>query len=118
MIFKPLPANTRACQVSDLLRGGDVFDDWTLISLCHVTDSCGALLHKNLYFFVANHISNWMYPIAVAVYDFEAENPDEITLRAGDKIEVVEKDPCGWCTGTVLRTGAHGLFPANYVQEQ
>jgi hypothetical protein len=88
-----------------------------LIILSDVTEPYSALLHKNLYFFVANHISNWLYPVAVAVYDYEAMEENELTLREGDYLEVVEKDPSGWWNGTSLHTGASGLFPGNYVQE-
>jgi hypothetical protein len=48
------------------------------------------------------------------VDDFEARGVDELTLRRGDKIEVVELDEGfgdGWYLGKHVGTGKTGLFP-------
>ncbi|KAI7852598.1 hypothetical protein BDC45DRAFT_607176 [Circinella umbellata] len=52
--------------------------------------------------------------IVTAIYNFDAVNADELTLREGDKIIVIRKDDSGWWEGTV--NGQSGVFPANYVQ--
>ncbi|KAK0524738.1 hypothetical protein OC842_005738 [Tilletia horrida] len=52
-----------------------------------------------------------------ALHDFEAEQPDEISFKAGEKIVVVEKDDefsDGWYTGT-NEAGSTGLFPFAYT---
>ena len=38
-----------------------------------------------------------------ALYNFEAENPDEVSFRVGERVLVVEKDEAygdGWYQGT------------------
>ncbi|EST05343.1 Pleckstrin [Kalmanozyma brasiliensis GHG001] len=52
-----------------------------------------------------------------ALHDFEAENPDEVSFKAGECIIVVEKDDeygDGWWQGT-NENGHTGLFPFTYT---
>ncbi|KAJ1026941.1 hypothetical protein NDA16_002234 [Ustilago loliicola] len=52
-----------------------------------------------------------------ALHDFEAENPDEVSFKAGECILVVEKDDefgDGWWQGT-NQSGHTGLFPFTYT---
>ncbi|KAL9934762.1 hypothetical protein V8E36_006537 [Tilletia maclaganii] len=52
-----------------------------------------------------------------ALHDFEAEQQDEVSFKAGEKIIVVEKDDefsDGWYTGT-NEAGKTGLFPFAYT---
>lgn len=52
-----------------------------------------------------------------ALYNFDAENPDEVSFRMGERIRVVEKDDAygdGWYQGTNER-GETGLFPFSYT---
>lgn len=52
-----------------------------------------------------------------ALHDFDAENPDEVSFKAGETIIVVEKDDAygdGWWQGTNPR-GETGLFPFSYT---
>ncbi|CDS01777.1 related to BOI1-BEM1 protein-binding protein [Sporisorium scitamineum] len=52
-----------------------------------------------------------------ALHDFEAENPDEVSFKAGECILVVEKDDeygDGWWQGT-NESGHTGLFPFTYT---
>uniref|UniRef100_A0A5S6QVR9 SH3 domain-containing protein n=1 Tax=Trichuris muris TaxID=70415 RepID=A0A5S6QVR9_TRIMR len=51
-----------------------------------------------------------------AVYDYMPENPDELELKRGDIVYVVESYDDGWFIGTSLRTGRFGMFPGNYVK--
>jgi myosin-1 len=50
-----------------------------------------------------------------ALYDYEAQDADELTLSAGDIVTVSRKDPSGWWQGRL--NGKVGLFPGNYVEE-
>lgn len=50
----------------------------------------------------------------VAIYDFEASNPEELHLKEGDIVTVIKKDDSGWWEGSL--NGKVGIFPANYVQ--
>lgn len=50
-----------------------------------------------------------------ALYDYEASQNDELTLRAGDNISIYEKLGDGWWEGELH--GVRGIFPSTYVQE-
>ncbi|KAK7111251.1 hypothetical protein V1264_010918 [Littorina saxatilis] len=52
-----------------------------------------------------------------AVYAYRPQNEDELELREGDEIFVMEKCDDGWYVGTSNRTGSFGTFPGNYVQK-
>ena len=52
-----------------------------------------------------------------ALHDFIPENPDEVPFKAGERIEVIEKDDLyqdGWWQGRNL-IGKVGLFPQGYT---
>ena len=51
---------------------------------------------------------------AVALYDYEADDEDEISFKEGDVIEVTEVDG-EWTTGK-LADGSEGMFPSNYIK--
>eukprot|EP01135_Chromosphaera_perkinsii_P001858 Nk52_evm7s212 gene=Nk52_evmTU7s212 len=53
-------------------------------------------------------------PQCRALYDYDAQDTDELTIRAGDIITLVNKDNEGWWQGKLR--GKSGLFPANYVE--
>ncbi|XP_076010282.1 vinexin isoform X3 [Genypterus blacodes] len=50
-----------------------------------------------------------------AVYNYKPQNSDELELREGDIVQVMEKCDDGWFVGTSDRTLAFGTFPGNYV---
>lgn len=50
-----------------------------------------------------------------ALYDYEAQDTDEVSFTEGDLIFEVESIDAGWMTGRVERTGQTGMLPANYV---
>lgn len=50
----------------------------------------------------------------MALYDFQAVEPTDLDLRAGDRILVTESIN-EWWKGTC--NGRSGIFPANYVQK-
>ncbi|XP_013187056.1 LIM and SH3 domain protein Lasp isoform X2 [Amyelois transitella] len=62
-----------------------------------------------------NHQSNQQV-VFVAMYDYEANDSDEVSFREGDYISNVTAIDEGWMTGQVLRTGHTGMLPANYVE--
>ncbi|XP_006820429.1 uncharacterized protein LOC100371220 [Saccoglossus kowalevskii] len=53
-------------------------------------------------------------PTAVAVYDYQAADEDEISFDPDDIITNIEQIDAGWWRGTCH--GKNGLFPANYVE--
>lgn len=52
-------------------------------------------------------------PSAVAEYDYDAAESNELTFREGDVIENIDKVDSDWWLGTFK--GERKLFPANYV---
>ncbi|XP_014892706.1 vinexin isoform X4 [Poecilia latipinna] len=50
-----------------------------------------------------------------AVYNYKPQNADELELREGDIVQVIEKCDDGWFVGTSERTHTFGTFPGNYV---
>lgn len=56
-----------------------------------------------------------------ALYDYDAQEDEELTLQCGDKIFVLSKDPAisgnkGWWLGKI--GSKVGIFPANYVSSE
>ncbi|OAL47331.1 polarized growth protein Boi2 [Pyrenochaeta sp. DS3sAY3a] len=55
----------------------------------------------------------------VVVHEFLARSPDELSLRRGDRIELIERDDDfgdGWFLGKNTETGENGLFPEVYTR--
>ncbi|XP_077506556.1 uncharacterized protein LOC144115866 isoform X7 [Amblyomma americanum] len=56
-------------------------------------------------------------PISYRVlYSYRPQHEDELELREGDTVLVMEKCDDGWYLGSSLRTGLFGTFPGNYVE--
>lgn len=53
-----------------------------------------------------------------ALYDYEAQDEDEIGFLEGDRFIDCESLDAGWMVGTVARTGVRGMLPANYVERE
>ncbi|XP_073434803.1 sorbin and SH3 domain-containing protein 2 isoform X3 [Dendrobates tinctorius] len=53
-----------------------------------------------------------------SLYNYTPRNEDELELREGDVIDVMEKCDDGWFVGTSRRTKFFGTFPGNYVKRQ
>ena len=52
----------------------------------------------------------------VAMYDYDAQDDDEVGFMENDRIINCEVIDEGWVMGTVQRTGQKGMIPANYVE--
>ncbi|KAG4304119.1 hypothetical protein PORY_002483 [Pneumocystis oryctolagi] len=52
---------------------------------------------------------------AEALYDYEGEDEDDLSLKTGDKINVLEYVNEDWWRGTC--NGKEGIFPANHVKK-
>ena len=53
-----------------------------------------------------------------ALDDFDARSNDELSLRKGDELELLERDDDfgdGWYYGKHLRNGKTGLFPEGWI---
>ncbi|XP_028137591.1 LIM and SH3 domain protein F42H10.3 isoform X2 [Diabrotica virgifera virgifera] len=63
-----------------------------------------------------NHNYGSLGRVYRAMYDYEAQDIDEVSFQDGDLIVNVQSIDGGWMTGEVQRTGQVGMLPANYVQ--
>lgn len=52
-----------------------------------------------------------------ALYDYEAQDYDEVSFSEGDLIFEVNSIDGGWMTGRIERTGKTGMLPANYIEQ-
>ncbi|XP_047433894.1 sorbin and SH3 domain-containing protein 2 isoform X9 [Mugil cephalus] len=52
-----------------------------------------------------------------ALYNYTPHNEDELELREGDVVDVMEKCDDGWFVGTSRRSKLFGTFPGNYVKQ-
>lgn len=50
----------------------------------------------------------------IVLYDYQAQNADELDLHEDEVVYVVKKNNDGWFEGVV--SGVTGLFPGNYVE--
>ncbi|KZC12331.1 Sorbin and SH3 domain-containing protein 1 [Dufourea novaeangliae] len=65
----------------------------------------------------ALHIDTHSEPIPYrALYPYRPQNEDELELKEGDTVYVMEKCDDGWYVGSSQRTGYFGTFPGNYVE--
>ncbi|KAM4603276.1 sorbin and SH3 domain-containing protein 2 [Polymixia lowei] len=51
-----------------------------------------------------------------ALYNYLPRNEDELELKEGDIVDVMEKCDDGWFVGTSRRSKLFGTFPGNYVK--
>jgi hypothetical protein len=54
---------------------------------------------------------------ATAKYDYAAQNDDELTLKKGDKLTILEKKEDGWWYAKMDGTDKEGLVPSNYMEQ-
>jgi len=52
------------------------------------------------------------------MYDYDAQDSDEVSIREYDSIANVEILDEGWAMGTVERTGERGMIPSNYIEAE
>jgi len=55
-------------------------------------------------------------PVYQAMYDYDAQDDDEVGFCENDLVVNVEPIDEGWMFGTIQRTGMRGMLPANYVE--
>lgn len=53
--------------------------------------------------------------LASALWDFDAQNADEVSLRKNDGVAVLQKFPDDWWRVRKLSTGEVGVVPSNYL---
>ena len=50
-----------------------------------------------------------------ALYDYDATEANELSMREGDILTLLEKDESGWWRGRSAE-GNEGVFPSNFVE--
>ena len=65
-------------------------------------------------------VKDFLYHILVvddceALYSYDANQEDELTLEPGDTIDIIDKTDENWWHGQHRSTGQVGIFPASYV---
>ncbi|GAA5990282.1 hypothetical protein JCM11641_006385 [Rhodosporidiobolus odoratus] len=51
-----------------------------------------------------------------ALYDFVGQTADELQMKRGEEVRVLEEISEDWMRGESERTGRRGIFPTNYVE--
>lgn len=77
--------------------------------------------HNPYYFRKNDNTKRGALSLWTALYDYEAQGEDELSLRRGEIVEVLSMDSKisgdeGWWTGKI--GGKVGIFPANFVAEE
>ncbi|OQR66583.1 hypothetical protein BIW11_02322 [Tropilaelaps mercedesae] len=54
--------------------------------------------------------------VFVCLYDFEAQQDDDLTIHEGDKIQVTKMVSEEWWQGRILGSQREGIFPATFVK--
>lgn len=59
----------------------------------------------------------WLQPKVIANYDFQPQDPEELELKRGDIVTVLDKKDPNWWMGELMRGNrvCRGLFPKTYV---
>ena len=87
----------------------------------HIEITWNLCLQYTLYLSIYKKIKNYLLcfqgPVFKAMYDYEAQDDDEVGFQDGDVIVDIETIDEGWMFGTVQRTGKRGMLPANYVEK-
>jgi hypothetical protein len=53
---------------------------------------------------------------AVAIYDYEATQPNQVSFKTGDILSIYKQEATGWWNGVVALTNQSGWFPASFVE--
>lgn len=64
-----------------------------------------------------DHEQSDLLALAVALYDFAAESDDELSIKEGDKVVVLDRvSSLDWWTCKVAVSGSEGVIPASYLR--
>ena len=56
-------------------------------------------------------------PVYVAMYDCEARESNELSIKKGEKLEIKKERTDGWCLARSLVTNQEGLVPFNFIKK-
>ncbi|XP_022245411.1 ephexin-1-like isoform X1 [Limulus polyphemus] len=75
-----------------------------------VTPSTSENLNEKIY-------EEWDCPQVQCIENYQAQQPDELSLEEADVVNVFRKMADGWYEGERIRDGTRGWFPSKYVVE-
>ena len=52
------------------------------------------------------------------IHDYSARGQDDLSVKVGDQIEVIDKSNPGWWLVKASGTGSKGYLPSNYIAKQ
>ena len=55
-------------------------------------------------------------PVHVVEHDYAAAQSDELTIKSGDRVEILEKIDANWWRAKHLGSGKEGLVPVSYLR--
>ena len=57
-------------------------------------------------------------PVYVCTHDYESRTDDDLGLKKGDLLHVLDTDDDGWWLARSITSGKSGYIPSNYVAER
>ena len=57
-------------------------------------------------------------PLAVALFDFQTDSEDTLSMREGERFRVIEPDLDGWTNVQRIEDGVQGYVPTAYIEIQ
>ncbi|ORZ18827.1 SH3 domain-containing protein [Absidia repens] len=51
------------------------------------------------------------------LYDYDAQRNDELSLKGGDQVRLIEQENEEWCTAENVETGQQGAVPMNFLEK-
>ncbi|KAI8337255.1 SH3 domain-containing protein [Chlamydoabsidia padenii] len=51
-----------------------------------------------------------------AIYDYDAQQNDELSLKVGDMVHILQRNGKDWCTAENIETGQIGAAPISYLE--
>ena len=57
-------------------------------------------------------------PVYVCTHDYESRTDDDLRLKKGDLLHVLDTDDDGWWLARSITSGKSGYIPSNYVAER
>ncbi|XP_062856496.1 sorbin and SH3 domain-containing protein 2 [Trichomycterus rosablanca] len=119
----PSSKNPRSPKVKPVLRHDVVVIGKPPRSPVMSRRSCGSPVkgqnysssHRSQRTYTQDHLQGGGEPFQ-AIYNYTPRNEDELELKEGDVVDVMEKCDDGWYVGTSRRSKFFGTFPGNYVK--
>ncbi|KAJ5067933.1 rho/rac/cdc gtpase-activating protein [Anaeramoeba ignava] len=98
----------------NLLRSPDESMSAVVTDTRHQYSICATLISEYEYMFY-NKEKSFYPPFAKVVYEFQASEKGELTIKVGEIIEVVKSDDSGWWVARGPNK-KQGLIPSSYVE--